>query len=314
MYQGSVARRLSIHRATTVGPKSPLCQVIVKNTTAIKDPSTATSESSINRSQSLLTTNSRIPILAPPRCERARLEAQLSDVWSRKILPFPGITNRSRSEQLVRTSASTMMRKLSVASITNSFTKRSGSSASVNTMKTSDEEAPHANRFVDLSATLHRDLSSPALEFDEDYLEIQRLPMIRDTTERTNSCSPRIQPTGASTPSGTARRQDVSKLGPRRGEPTDMSEKPPLNAPVLQMSSVNSVSQLSLDRAASPALPLTEKENISQAQKVKRPVQETSSPTKPSKRSKVGVKNRNLVTGAIRSFFPLRGITQRQNS
>ncbi|KAF3017465.1 hypothetical protein E8E14_009704 [Neopestalotiopsis sp. 37M] len=128
---GSVARRLSIHRATTVGPKSPLCQVILKNTTTVKETTSPANDTpNINRSQSLLTTTTRIPILAPPRGDRARIEAQLSDVWSRKILPFPGITPRSRSEHLVRASASTMMRKLSVASITSSFAKRSGSSAS----------------------------------------------------------------------------------------------------------------------------------------------------------------------------------------
>ncbi|KAF4782247.1 RhoGEF domain-containing protein [Colletotrichum scovillei] len=128
---GTVARRISIHRATTVGPKSPLCQVILKNTSVMRDNSDAASTTSINRSQSLLTTNPRIPILAPPRGERARLEALMSDIWSRDILPFPGMTGRSRSEHLVRSSASTMMRKLSVASIASSFAKRSNSVASM---------------------------------------------------------------------------------------------------------------------------------------------------------------------------------------
>jgi hypothetical protein len=79
----------------------------------------------INRSQSLLTTNARLPVLAPPRTERIRLEALLADVWSRDILPLPGISNRSRNEHLVR--ASSVMRKLSVASLAGPFRKRSGS-------------------------------------------------------------------------------------------------------------------------------------------------------------------------------------------
>lgn len=79
----------------------------------------------INRSQSLLTTNARLPVLAPPRAERIRLEALLADVWSRDILPLPGISNRSRNEHLVR--ASSVMRKLSVASLAGPFRKRSGS-------------------------------------------------------------------------------------------------------------------------------------------------------------------------------------------
>ncbi|KAM7196142.1 hypothetical protein V8F20_007177 [Naviculisporaceae sp. PSN 640] len=127
---GTIARRISIHRATTVGPKSPLCQVILKNTSVVKDvPSTGgTRSSQINRSQSLMATNGRIPVLAPSRGDRARLEALLSDVWTRDILPFPGITARSRSENLVRASASSVIRKLSVVSIATTFSKRSGRS------------------------------------------------------------------------------------------------------------------------------------------------------------------------------------------
>jgi len=122
---GTIARRLSIHRATTVGPTS-LCQVIIKNTTATKEQS---SYSSINRSASLLTTN-RIPVLAPLRAERVRIETLLADVWTRDVLPFPGMTNRVRTDHIVRSSAHSMMRKLSVASITSNFSKRSVSSAS----------------------------------------------------------------------------------------------------------------------------------------------------------------------------------------
>ena len=123
-----MARRISIHRATTIGPKSPLCQVVLKNTSASKDSTNhANLRIGINRSQSLLTTNSRLPVLSPARSERARLEILLTDVWSRDILPFPGITARARSEHLVRSSATSVMRKLSVASITNSFARRSGS-------------------------------------------------------------------------------------------------------------------------------------------------------------------------------------------
>ncbi|KAK1239664.1 hypothetical protein MKX07_001118 [Trichoderma sp. CBMAI-0711] len=123
----TLARRISIQRATTVGSaKSPLCQVILKNTNGLRDNSgTASTASTIKRSQSLLTTTTRIPVLAPPRGERARLEALLSDVWTREILPFPGMSMRSRSENLVRSSASTVMRKLSVASFASSFAKKS---------------------------------------------------------------------------------------------------------------------------------------------------------------------------------------------
>lgn len=146
---GTIARRLSIHRATTVGPKSPLCQVIIKNTSALKDASTSSSNAAINRSQSLLTTN-RIPILAPSRSDRIRLERLLADVWTRHILPYPAMTGRTRGEHLVRSSASSMMRKLSVASITSSFSsKRSGSVASLsNYSRPSEEQHQHTDTRV----------------------------------------------------------------------------------------------------------------------------------------------------------------------
>lgn len=118
---------------------SGLCQVIIKNTNAFKETASC---ASINRSQSLLTTN-RIPVLAPARADRIRLEALLADVWTREILPYPGMTSRARSEHLVRASASSMMRKLSVASITSNFTKRSGSLASLHTTAEDDESGEH---------------------------------------------------------------------------------------------------------------------------------------------------------------------------
>ncbi|KAK3940059.1 hypothetical protein QBC46DRAFT_354467 [Diplogelasinospora grovesii] len=143
---GTIARRISIHRATTIGPKSPLYQVILKNTSVIKDAPKPVARTPINRSQS--TTNHRIPVIAPPRGDRARLEALLSDVWTRDILPFPGITTRSRSENLVRGTASSMMRKLSVSSIASSFSKRSASLASLQRREEkagAEEDAPHGS-------------------------------------------------------------------------------------------------------------------------------------------------------------------------
>lgn len=132
---GTIARRMSIHRATTVGQMSGLCQVLIKNTTTAREIGHSTSSSAINRSQSLLTTK-RIPVLAPLRGERIRLENLLADVWTRDILPFPGMVGRSRND--VRTSASSIMRKLSVASIASNFTKRSSSLASIH--RAADDE------------------------------------------------------------------------------------------------------------------------------------------------------------------------------
>ncbi|KAI9730456.1 MAG: hypothetical protein M1818_008151 [Claussenomyces sp. TS43310] len=136
---GTVARRLSIHRATTLGPKSSLCQVIIKNTNSSKESSSPASTANINRSHSLLMKN-RIPVLAPLRNERIKLENLLSDVWTRDQLPFPGMTGRQRSEKLGRASASSVIRKLSVASIASNLTKRSGSLASVTSLHRTPEE------------------------------------------------------------------------------------------------------------------------------------------------------------------------------
>ncbi|OHW95648.1 RhoGEF domain-containing protein [Colletotrichum incanum] len=189
---GTVARRISIHRATTVGPKSPLCQVVLKNTSVVRDNSDAASNSSINRSQSLLTTNPRIPILAPPRGERARLEALMSDIWSRDTLPFPGMTGRSRSEHLVRSSASTMMRKLSVASIASSFAKRSNSVASLGKLVVEDDTGDKETMHYGHPPKLCRAESSNTEHGPDDGVDETaktRLPKIDDDIEVTSTVS-----------------------------------------------------------------------------------------------------------------------------
>ncbi|KAF5673970.1 hypothetical protein FCIRC_7901 [Fusarium circinatum] len=120
---GSIARSLSTHQASVGGYESSLCHVILKNTSAMKSSSGINSGSGLHRSQSLLSTKVRTPVLVPSRSERARLEVLLSDVWSQDVLPLPSMTNIARNEQMIRRSASTVMRKLSVSSMT----KRSGS-------------------------------------------------------------------------------------------------------------------------------------------------------------------------------------------
>lgn len=151
--QGTLARRISIQRATTVGgARAPLCQVILKNTNVLRDHSNNSSATmAVNRSHSVLTTATRIPVLAPPRGERARLEALLSDVWSREVLPFPRMTVKSRGENLVRSSASTVIRKLSVASFASSFTKRSASSTQKN--QPSENIAPETTKRRDVKSS-----------------------------------------------------------------------------------------------------------------------------------------------------------------
>ncbi|PQE04028.1 Round spore protein [Rutstroemia sp. NJR-2017a BVV2] len=128
---GTIARRNSIHRATTIaGQTTVLGHVIIKNTSTTTDPLHFPSQASINRSQSLQATH-RPTVLAPSRTERIRLETLLSDVWTRDILPYPGMSSRPRNEHPVRASASSMMRKLSSHASISSITKRSSSMASL---------------------------------------------------------------------------------------------------------------------------------------------------------------------------------------
>lgn len=125
---GSFTRRMSVHRSATVGPTTDLNQVIIKNTQAVKDMATSSVTLQIPRSQSTATP-SHVQTLAPRRVDRIRIESFLADVWS-PALPYPGMTVR-RTDQL-KGSADQIMRKLSIASLANSFqTKRNGSHTSM---------------------------------------------------------------------------------------------------------------------------------------------------------------------------------------
>lgn len=121
-----MTRRLSIRRAATLGPKTNLRQVIIKNTHSQKTGENESDDPTlVARSKSHMA-SSVMPTLAPRRAERVRLEGLLCDVWSRETLPFPGMMMR-RTENLVKASANSVMRKLSMASIASNFSKRSAS-------------------------------------------------------------------------------------------------------------------------------------------------------------------------------------------
>ncbi|KAK3674139.1 hypothetical protein LTR78_005986 [Recurvomyces mirabilis] len=142
---GSFVRRMShdsIRRAATVASTTNLSQVIIKNTQACKealDPAQATLQ--IPRSQSVATP-SHVQTLAPRRAERIRIEALLSDVWTKDVLPYPGMTPR-RSDP-IRASANHVMRKFSMASITSNFStsKRNASYSSMSSSRKEDMPPP----------------------------------------------------------------------------------------------------------------------------------------------------------------------------
>jgi hypothetical protein len=272
---------------------SNLCQVIIKNTNAFKE---SASPASINRSQSLLTTN-RIPVLAPPRSERIRLEVLLADVWTREILPFPGMTGRARSEHLVRASASSMMRKLSVASIASNFTKRSGSMASLH-KTTEDDESGGNGMLRSGAADQNSSETSPQLEVDD--LPGSRLPIIQDEKEnlqKTDSLESLLGlACGANgSPAETLRRLATLKVKTGWGNDGQRIITPPLRT-----SSANSVSHTRVTPLSTVVdLTIGDKENISPAQSVH--VKETAQ--KRSKKSKGIGMNRAVVAEGLRNLF-----------
>ena len=123
----NLVRRMSVHRAATLGAKTNSTQVIIKNTQAQKPLESPPTFSSgvVTRSQSLLSTD-HIPTLAPRRTERVRLENALEEVWTKDVLPFPGMPNK-KVENQIRASANSVMRKLSMASIASNFSRHSPS-------------------------------------------------------------------------------------------------------------------------------------------------------------------------------------------
>ncbi|KAI0102915.1 Dbl homology domain-containing protein [Nemania sp. FL0031] len=295
---GSVARRFSIHRATTIGPKSPLCQVVLRNTSSIKDTTPTNVPSPINRSQSLLTTNSRIPVLAPPRAERAHLEILLADVWSRKVLPYPGITSRSRNEHRVRSSASTMMRKLSAASLANPFTKRSTSTS--NPLYAEDsEQMPHVNTFLDSLVSVNCDTLALTTAECTESSPLQRLPIIRDEIERSSSSGGSSEGANGTKSDGTVRRLDMAEIEAIWGDKTGLGT-PPLRTPSSHTEDQQKVPQ-SINSTCSCSVEASKPYHASQGHDSAGDYLNTSRPG--SRWARVGAFNRGLQALGSRSFF-----------
>lgn len=119
---------MSIKRAATLGPSSQLSQVVIRNTSSLDQasPSASTLSLQIGRSQSL-NTPAHIPVLCPRRSDRIQLEIAMADLYTKDTLPFPGMKS---SENSFRASAHSVIRKLSMASISSTFSRRSVSLAS----------------------------------------------------------------------------------------------------------------------------------------------------------------------------------------
>lgn len=290
--QGTLARHLSMRRAITVTPKSPMCQVVVKNTSAIRDRlGSSPSTLAINRSQSLLTTNTRTPVLAPPRTERVRLELLLSDVWSRDILPFPGITSRPKNEHLVR--ASSVMRKISMASLTGSFNKRAGIVSRGGPRPCEDESAESAH----VAATLQGEdciaskadaTMPPEAATDIDAAIKTKRPRVKETV----TCPAELPTKSQEGTTGTIRRFKAEHgLGtiPSR----ESGKLDPREMQVLRKSSTNSLCLTTSVSSLKAMSSTAEKENMHESVDVK-PI---------SRWQKVGKSKGADKVHGLRSFF-----------
>ena len=148
--QGTLSRRIAMERAATADQLAK--QVIIKNTHSVRDGQECSKvpSASFNRSHSLLSTN-RIPVFAPDRADRVRLEQALESVWTKDMLPFPGMTT-NRGGAFIRASKNSVMRKLSKASTASQSSKRSVSYA--NTI----------DPFVDDEGYGDQDIAQPIVE------------------------------------------------------------------------------------------------------------------------------------------------------
>lgn len=142
------SRRASIQRAATLGQKSSLQQVVIKNTEAQKYTGSSSS-ASMMRSHSHMSPNN-IKILAPRRVDRSKLESAVADVWTRSLLPYPGMGGR-RGDHHIRASANSVMRKLSMASIASNFSKRSLSYSTLSSQRTENGRATSSVQSSEIS-------------------------------------------------------------------------------------------------------------------------------------------------------------------
>ncbi|KAF2219067.1 hypothetical protein BDZ85DRAFT_269289 [Elsinoe ampelina] len=157
-------RRASVQRAATLGPLTELNQVIIKNTQAAgKENDSSVLALPIPRSQSVITP-SHIPVLAPRRSDRIHLEAMLMDIWTKDTLPFPGLGSK-RGEYSMRASAGHVIRKLSMASITSNFSKRSMSYTSISQASLIDDRSFRTRPRIPTADKLTKKPSEKKIDF-----------------------------------------------------------------------------------------------------------------------------------------------------
>lgn len=125
-------RRSSIHGSLTMTMCPEIVHLIIKGTRAPPQPGQVPGpeEPAVSRSQSLMITD-RTAILAPKKQDRIRIERSLADIWTRDVLPYPGMS-LGKGDHIIRASAGSLMRRLSLHT---PFARRSSSLATTVTMK-----------------------------------------------------------------------------------------------------------------------------------------------------------------------------------
>ena len=209
------------------------------------------------------------------------------------------MTGRARSEHLVRASASSMMRKLSVASIASNFTKRSGSMASLH--KTAEDDESGETDVMRFTPARNENNSSESSQYkDPDDPTRSRLSVIQDEKENTqyrNSLETpdTLSPAANGSPASTLRRLATLKVKTSWGPDGQRMITPPLRT-----SSANSVNQNKVTSLSTVTdLGTEEKENIPQV-----PSALTAATSqKQGKKAKGKGISRTVVTEGIRNLF-----------
>lgn len=261
-----------------------------------KEPTSNSSTTSINRSQSLLTNTGRLPVLAPSPGDRARLEALVSDVWTREILPFPGMTARARSEHAVRSSASSMIRKLSVTSIASTFTKRSPSVTSLK-KPLNDDGTELAKRLLETTSAQASPTNGLVLCHPDDSVQ-SRLSIIDDDSDKHSPTTSQLHFAGTGDLPGE---QGGRRLVTINNSPGLQLDQYLASSPVLRPSSANSlwISRHVSEVSRKSSCP-SDKENM---QHNPRSDRNKPTPRLSNARHKVEMLRRGVMAQGIRSLF-----------
>ena len=159
-------RRPIISRSTSANamgdaiPKAPIVNLIIKGT----ESAITRSISSINlvgRSQTVHTTYRPMAILTPKRHDRLRLEHRLASVWTKDVIPYPGMQT-GRGEYVLRSSAESLIRRFTIRRP--SFMNRKSSSSIQNVpVNSRDSQSLSEKDALELSLSLDGSLEDEKL-------------------------------------------------------------------------------------------------------------------------------------------------------